>query len=77
MGVNPRDRSDRVGQILQYCADSSGLWIWSEQEKAAGPGVPPDLKTYVFGSNYAKQVRMSGLRVTRYSGQLFSVRCPA
>jgi hypothetical protein len=77
MGVNPRDRSDRVGQILQYCANSSGLWIWSEQEKAAGPGVPPNLKTYVFGSTYVKQVRISGLRVTRYSGQLFSVSCPS
>jgi len=76
-GVNPRDSSDRVGQILQYCANSSGLWIWSDQEKAAGPGVPPDLKTYVFGSTYVKQVRISGLRVTRYSGQLFSVSCPS
>jgi hypothetical protein len=77
MGVNPRDRSDRVGQILQYCANSSGQWIWSDQEKAAGPHVPPDLKTYVFGSTYAKQVRMTGLRVTRYSGQLFRLRCPS
>jgi hypothetical protein len=75
MGVNPRNRSDRVGQILQYCANSSGLWSWSNQEKAVGPGVPPDLKTYVFGSTYAKQVRISGLRVTRYSGQLFQLRC--
>jgi hypothetical protein len=77
MGVNPRDRSDRVGQILQYCANSSGLWIWSTQEKAAGPGVPPNLKTYVFGSTYAKQVRRSGLGVTHYSGQLFRLRCPS
>ena len=77
MGVNPRDRSDRAGQILQYCANPSGLWIWSDQEKAAGPGVPSDLKTYVFGSIYMKQVRTSGLRVTRYSGQLFSVSCPS
>jgi hypothetical protein len=77
MGVNPRDRSDRVGQILQYCANSSGLWIWSNQEKAAGPGVPTDLKTYVFGSTYAKQVQRSGLRVTRYSGQLFRLHCPS
>jgi hypothetical protein len=76
MGVNPRDRSDRVGQILQYCANSSGLWIWSIQEKAAGPGVPANLKTYVFGSTYAKQVRRSGLEVTHYSGQLFRLRCP-
>ena len=76
MGVNWRDRRDRVGQILQYCANSSGLWAWSNQEKAAGPGVPPDLQTYVFGSSYAKQVRTSGLRVTRYSGGLFSVSCP-
>ena len=77
MGVNPRDRSDRAGQILQYCANSSGLWIWSDQEKAAGPGVPPNLNTYVFGSTYVKQVRISGLRVTRHSGQLFSVSCPS
>jgi hypothetical protein len=77
MGVNPRDRSDRVGQILQYCGNPSGLWIWSNQEKAAGPGVPPSLKTYVYGSTYVKQVRISGLRVTRYSGQLFSVSCPS
>jgi hypothetical protein len=77
LGVNPRNRSDRVGQILQYCANSSGLWSWSNQEKAVGPGVPPDLKTYVFGSTYAKQVRISGLRVTRYSGQLFQLRCPS
>ena len=77
MGVNPHDRSDRVGQILQYCATSSGLWIWSDQEKAAGPGAPPNLKTYVYGSTYVKQVRISGLRVTRYSGQLFSVSCPS
>ena len=77
MGVNPRDRSDRAGQILQYCASPSGLWIWSDQEKAAGPGVPSGLKTYVFGSIYMKQVRTSGLRVTRYSGQLFSVSCPS
>jgi hypothetical protein len=77
MGVNPRNRSDRVGQILQYCANSSGLWSWSDQEKAAGPGVPPDLKTYAFGSTYAKQVRISGLPVTRYSGQLFRIRCPS
>jgi hypothetical protein len=77
MGTNPRDRSDRAGQIRQYCATSSGLWIWSTQEKAAGPGVPSDLKTYVFGSTYAKQVHKSGLRVTRYSGQLFSVSCPS
>jgi Protein of unknown function (DUF2723) len=77
MGVNPRDRSDRAGQILQYCANSSGLWIWSSQEKAAGPGVPTDLNTYVFGSTYAKQVRKSGLRVTRDSGQLFHLRCPS
>ena len=77
MGVNPRDRSDRVGQILQYCANSSGLWIWSTQEKAAGPGVPPNLRTYVFGSTYAKQVRRSGLVVTQYSGELFSLRCPS
>jgi hypothetical protein len=77
MGVNPRDRSDRVGQILQYCANSSGLWIWSIQEKAAGPGVPANLKTYVFGSTYAKQVRRSGLEVTHYSGQLFRLRCPS
>jgi hypothetical protein len=76
-GVNPRDRSDRVGQILQYCATSSGLWSWSNQEKAFGPGVPTDLKTYVFGSTYAKQVRKSGLRVTPYSGQLFQLRCPS
>jgi hypothetical protein len=76
-GGNPRDLSDRVGQILQYCVNSSGLWVWSEQEKAAGPGVPPDLKTYVFGSTYAKHVRRSGLRVTRDSGQLFSVSCPS
>ena len=74
-GVNPRDPSDRVGQILQYCANSSGLWIWSDQEKAAGPGVPPDLNTYVFGSTYAKHVQISGLRVTRQSGQLFRLRC--
>jgi Protein of unknown function (DUF2723) len=77
MGVNPRDRSDRVGQILQYCANSSGLWSWSTQEKAAGPGVPADLKTYVFGSTYAKQVRKAGLRVTRYSDQLFALHCPS
>ena len=77
MGVNPRDRTDRVGQILQYCASSSGLWIWSTQEKAAGPGVPPNLRTYVFGSAYAKQVRRSGLGVIRYSGELFSLRCPS
>jgi hypothetical protein len=77
MGVNPRDRSDRVGQILQYCANSSGLWIWQNQEKAAGPGVPTDLKTYVFGSTYAKQVQRSSLRVTRDSGQLFRLRCPS
>jgi hypothetical protein len=77
MGVNPRDRSDRAGQILQYCANPSGLWMWSDQEKAAGPGVPSGLKTYVFGSIYMKQVRTSGLRVTRYSGQLFSVSCPS
>jgi len=77
MGVDPRDRSDRAGQILQYCANSSGLWIWSDQEKAAGLGVPPGLKTYVFGSTYMKQVRISGLRVARYSGQLFSVSCPS
>jgi hypothetical protein len=77
MGVNPRNRSDRVGQILQYCANSSELWIWSNQEKAAGPGVPPNLKTNVFGSTYAKQVQISGLRVTRYSGQLLSVSCPS
>jgi hypothetical protein len=77
MGTNPRDRSDRAGQIRQYCATSAGLWIWSTQEKAAGPGVPPELKTYVFGSSYAKQVHKSGLRVTRYSGQLFSVSCPS
>jgi hypothetical protein len=76
-GVNPRDPSDRVGQILPYCANSSELWIWSNQEKAAGPGVPPNLKTYVFGSTYAKQVQISGLRVTRYSGQLLSVSCPS
>ena len=77
MGANPIDRSDRVGQILQYCANSSGLWIWSNQEQAASPGVPTDLKTYVFGSTYAKQVKNSGLRVTRYSGQLFRLRCPS
>jgi hypothetical protein len=77
MGVNPRDRSDRAGQILRYCANSSGLWIWSDQEKAAGPGVSPGLKTYLFGSSYMKQVRRSGLRVTDYSGQLFSVSCPS
>lgn len=77
MGVNWRDRSDRVGQILQYCANSSGLWIWSNQEKAAGPGVPPDLQTYVYGSTYAKQVRTAGLWVTHYSGQLFSLSCPS
>jgi hypothetical protein len=77
MGVTPRDRSDRVGQILQYCANSSGLWIWSNQEKAAGPGVPTDLKTYVFGSTYAKQVGRSGLGVAHYSGQLFRLRCPS
>jgi Protein O-mannosyl-transferase TMEM260-like len=76
-GGNPRDRSDRVGQILQYCANSSGLWIWSDQEKATGPGVPPDLKTYVFGSSYAKQVQISGVQVTRYSGQLFGLSCPS
>jgi hypothetical protein len=35
-GVNARDPSDRVGQIVQYCANSSGLWIWPDQEKAAG-----------------------------------------
>jgi hypothetical protein len=77
MGVNPRNRSDRAGQILQYCANSAGLWTWSDQEKAAGPGVPSDLKTYVFSPTYAKQVQKSGLRVTRYSDQLFSVRCPS
>jgi hypothetical protein len=77
MGVNPRDRSDRVGQILQYCANPSGLWIWSNQEKAAGPGVPPNLNTYVFGSTYAKQVRRSGLGITHYGGQLFRLRCPS
>jgi hypothetical protein len=77
MGVNPRDRSDRVGQILQYCANPSGLWIWSNQEQAAGPGVPPNLNTYVFGSTYAKQVRRSGLGVTYDSGQLFHVHCPS
>jgi hypothetical protein len=77
MGVNPRDRSDRVGQILQYCANSSGLWIWQTQEKAAGPGAPTDLKTYVFGSTYAKQVRRSGLGVTHHNGQLFRLRCPS
>jgi transmembrane protein TMEM260 (protein O-mannosyltransferase) len=77
MGVNPRDRSDRAGQILQYCANSSGPWIWSDQEKAAGPGVPRGLKTYVFGSTYMKQVQRSGLRVTGYSGQLFSLSCPS
>ena len=68
-GVNPRDPSDRVGQILQYCANSSGLWIWSDQEKAAGPGVPPDLKTYVFGSTYVKQCgyRACGSRATAVS----------
>ena len=76
-GGSPRDRSDRVGQILQYCANSSGLWTWAEQEKAVAPGVPPNLETYVFGSTYAKQVRASGLRVTRYSGQLFRLRCPS
>jgi len=36
-----------------------------------------ELKTYVYGSTYVKQVRISGLRVTRYSGQLFSVSCPS
>ena len=77
MGVNPRNRSDRVGQILQYCATSSGLWSWSTQETAAGPGVPPNLKTYVFGSTYAKQVRISGLQVKRYSARLFRVHCPS
>jgi hypothetical protein len=77
MGVNPGDRSDRIGQILQYCANSSGLWIWSNQEKAAGPGVPTDLKTYVFGSSYAKQVQRSGLQFTRHSGQLFRLSCPS
>jgi len=77
MGVNPRDRSDRVGQILQYCTNPSGLWIWSIQEKAAGPGVPPNLNTYVFGSTYAKQVRRSGVGVTHYSGQLFHLHCPS
>ena len=46
-----------------------------DQEKAAGPGVPPDLNTYVFGSTYAKHVQISGLRVTRQSGQLFRLRC--
>ena len=66
-----------VGQILQYCANSSGLWVWSNQEKAAGPGVPTDLKTYVFGSSYAKQVQRSGLQVTRHSGQLFRLSCPS
>jgi len=76
MGVNPLDRTDRVGQIRQYCATSSGLWIWSDQEQAAGPGVPPNLNTYVFGSTYAKQVRRSGLGVTHYSGQLYRLRCP-
>jgi Protein of unknown function (DUF2723) len=77
MGVNPRNRSDRVGQILQYCANSSGLWIWAEQERAVAPGVPPRLQTYVFGSTYAKQLRKSGLEVTSYSGQLFGLRCPS
>jgi hypothetical protein len=77
MGVNPRDRSDRVGQILQYCATSSGLWTWSTQEQAAGPGVPPNLNTYVFGSTYAKQVRRSGLQITHDSDQLFRLRCPS
>jgi len=76
MGVNPLDRTDRVGQIRQYCATSSGLWIWSDQEQAAGPGVRPNLNTYVFGSTYAKQVRRSGLGVTHYSGQLYRLRCP-
>jgi hypothetical protein len=51
--------------------------MWSDQEKAAGPGVPAGLKTYVFGSTYMKQVQRSGLRVTGYSGQLFSVSCPS
>jgi len=76
MGVNPLDRTDRVGQIRQYCATSSGLWIWSDQEQAAGTGVPRNLNTYVFGSTYAKQVRRSGLGVTHYSGQLYRLRCP-
>jgi Protein of unknown function (DUF2723) len=77
MGVNPGNRSDRAGQILQYCATSSGLWPWSTQEKAVGPGVPANLKTYVFGSTYAKQLRKSGLAVTRYSDQLYRLRCPS
>ena len=77
MGVNPRNRSDRAGQILQYCATSSGLWSWSTQETAAGPGVPPNLQTYVFGSTYAKQLRKSGLAVRRYSGQLYRLHCPS
>jgi hypothetical protein len=77
MGVNPGNRGDRVGQILQYCGTTSGLWVWSNQERAVAPGVPPDLKTYVFGSTYAKQVRTSGLRVKRYSGQLFQLSCPS
>jgi hypothetical protein len=34
MGVNPRNRSDRVGQILQYCGTRSRLWVWSDQEQA-------------------------------------------
>jgi hypothetical protein len=76
MGVNPRNRSDRVGQILQYCGTRSGLWVWSDQEQAVAPGVPPNLKTYVFGWTYAKQVRASGLRATRHSGTSLSAPLP-
>jgi hypothetical protein len=65
-----------VYQLRQYCAPSTGPWLWPSQEQPLAPSVPRGLKTFIYGHSYAKRVRHRGFTVDHVKGQLYSFECP-
>ncbi|MFL6064335.1 MAG: protein O-mannosyl-transferase family [Friedmanniella sp.] len=69
-------RADRaVYRIRNYCAPEPGPWFWPSQERGIAPSVPRGLHTYIYGVDYASQVRDSGFRVRHVSGKLYRFEC--
>jgi hypothetical protein len=62
-------------RIRTYCAPDAEPWVWSRQERAIAPTVARGLKTYVFGTRYARAVRADGFRLTHVSGKLYRFDC--
>jgi hypothetical protein len=68
-------RIDRPSTASATTAPEPGPWFWPSQERGIAPSVPRGLHTYVYGVDYARQVRDSGFRVSHVSGKLYRFEC--